>query len=794
VSIAQLQLACRGVVQGVGFRPAAFRLARGLALTGTIANRAGWVQLELHGPRSALEDFVALLPGALPPQARLEQLEVEWMQPPQVPAAQLSIAADAARPLGSGWMAPALAADRAPCRRCLAELRDPGNRRCGYPFISCCDCGPRYSIATAEPYARQHTTLAPFPLCAACQSEFADPQDHRFHAETIGCGRCGPRLQLRAWTAAGAGLDGAPGAVIAAAVTVLRRGGVLALQGVGGFQLLVDATNPAAVARVRRAKRRPRKPLALLVADPAWLRPWVRLSHAELQLLQGPEAPIVLLRRHPPSRTAAASLPPLAPAVAPHSSELGVMLPASPLHQLLSEAFGGPLVATSANPSGEPLCISLEQVLQQLGQSIDAWLVHNRPIARPLDDSVVRWLGGRLQTLRRARGYAPLPLPGAGGQTGTTLLALGGDLKSAPAVAWAGRIWLAPQQGDLAVGRCHDRWQQGAAELVNRCGPELQAIVSDLHPGYLSQQWARQQARSGGMAHRTVQHHQAHGLAVLAEHGLMPPALALACDGLGHGPVAAAAAVSLWGGEALLLEPAGACRRLASLRPLALPGGELALREPRRVALGLLAALGETGLNHAGAAATRAAFAAAERELLLQALAAHCQSPDCSSLGRLFDAVASLLDLVQRLSYEGEAGLLLQGAAEQLPAERHGAYALPLVKAPAGADVAQWFDWQPLVLALLDDRAAGAAAALCSWRFHRALIRGFTAWARAAAARTGVRRVVLAGGCFQNRLLLEGLIVALRRQGLQPLWAQRVPSGDGGLALGQLLALQSAQP
>lgn len=795
MTAARLLLHCHGVVQGVGFRPVAFRLARALELTGQIANDPGLVRLDLSGSRQALERFVAALPAALPPQARLEPLRPQWLPQLDVPPAQLQIRADQPRPLGIALVAPALAADRATCERCLRELQDPADRRYRYPFISCCDCGPRYSIATAEPYARAHTTLAGFGLCADCRREFDDPADRRFHAETIACPRCGPRLQWRH-------AQGQPGpegeAAVAAAVALLREGRILALQGVGGFQLLVDASSTRAVVRLRRRKARPRKPLALLVADLACLDPWVLLSDAEGRVLQGPEAPIVLLRRR-------AEATGLAAGIAPGCSELGVMLPASPLHRLLVEAFGGPLVATSGNRSSEPLCIDLDEAMARIGPRAptgpiaDGWLVHDRSIARPLDDAVVRLVAGRPQMLRRARGYAPLPLPlpsWARPGIGRSVLALGGDLKCAPALAAGGQVWLSAPLGDLADGRCHGRWQQGLEELLQRHGDQLAMVLSDQHPGYLSHHWVQRRTR-GSWHHQTVQHHQAHGLAVLAEHGVAPPALVLACDGLGHGP----GTVSLWGGEGLLIGSDGSCQRLACLRPFALPGGSRALREPRRVALALLAALGPWALEHPGAVATQQAFDDEERQLLLRALAAGIHCPQTTSLGRLFDGVASLLGLVQCLSHEGEAGLLLQGAAAQaqgrgpaLLCQRRASELLPLEPAAAASLAQQWLDWRPLLQVLLAQRAAGVPAAISALLFHRALVAGLAGWAEQSARRSGVSTVVLAGGCFQNRLLLEGLIEALAASGLQPLWAQQLPCGDGALALGQLVAAQLAAP
>ncbi len=797
------------MVQGVGFRPLVHRLARDLRLCGEVQNGPGAVHLRLEGDRPSLEAFLRRLPLELPPRARLEPLDPVWSAaaaPTAAPfQAGVRIVTRQAEPLGIDLFASSLVADRAPCRACLAELADPADRRFGYPFISCCDCGPRFSIATAEPWARVHTTLASFALCPACRREFEDPFDRRFHAETIACPVCGPRLALLdgagAPLACSAAGDGSPAALIRACCDLLAAGQVLALQGVGGFQLLVDATDAEAVARLRRRKRRPAKPFALLVAEAGALAPFCVIDAAERRALADPAAPIVLLRRR-------LGAPDALPGVAPGSPCLGAMLPASPLHHLLAHAFGRPLVATSGNPSGEPLCIDPAEAVRRLGAGAgepiaDAFLVQDRAIARPLDDSVLQVIDGRPALLRRARGYAPEPLalrPLPGG-----LVALGGDLKSAPALALEGRVWLSPHLGDLAEGRLLSRLAAGLEAIDRRWGAGVGAIACDAHPGYLSHQLAAAQP----LPRRPVQHHLAHGLAVLAEHGLALPLLAFTWDGLGYAPApesatgesAAGGSARLWGGELLLLGGPGGlpCERRVALRPFPLPGGERAMAEPRRAALGLLAAAGPGALGHPGACHTLAAFEAADRRLLLQAIAGGCNSPLTTSVGRLFDAVASLLDLVQVHSHEGEGGLRLQGAATATAAAvslgpgAPGDWSLPLVPpgavADAGADgpTLGWLDWEPLLLALLAAIEAGTPATVCAARFHHALVAALAGTAAIAAAADGAP-VALAGGCFQNRLLLEGAIRALRARGLRPFWPELVPCNDGGLALGQLCA------
>ena len=824
----RLQLNCHGVVQGVGARPALRRLADQLGLRGQLRNRLGVLQLDLCGATDALERLLAALPEALPAAARLERLDARWLNAPVPPWPEgIVIAADPAQPLGSGLLTPGLCADRAPCPRCLAELADPASRRHRYPFISCCACGPRYSLATALPFCRAHTTFAAFPPCASCAREFSDPADRRFHAETISCPACGPRLTLR--DSGGRCLAEGDNA-LAAASRLLVEGRILALQGVGGFQLLVDASQSEAVARLRQRKQRPSKPFALLLADLRPLEGVVQVSAAEERALRHPAAPIVLLRRCFTNGDS-----PWEP-IAPGSPALGVMLPASGLHQLLAQAVGRPLVATSGNRGGEPLCIAPAEALERLAGLADAFLVHNLPIARPLDDSLLQLIDERPSLLRRARGFVPEALPWRGpdspspppgqptsgahpGDTRRAVLALGGDLKAAPALVVRDRLWLAPHLGDLANPAVQHRWRAILeAQLISPARAPtsptpadhtLASLACDAHPGYLSQQLAAPLAERHHLPLVAVPHHLAHGLAVLAERGEQPPLLVVACDGLGLAdPAAPEGHERLWGGELLWIEgiAAGQLRsqRLAALRPFPLPGGERVSREPRRCALGLLAALGPKALIHPGASHPLAAFATGERQLLLQAIATGCNAPLTSSLGRLLDGVASLLGLAQTLSHEGEGGLRWQGAAargalappQAVPPRPDADWCLPLRPLPSNEATAlplgRW-DWQPLLQALLDDRAAGGHPEAAAWRVERAVVRAVVRGGVAAAAWSGCRRVALTGGCFQNRRLLEGCLQGLRQEGLEPLWAEQVPCNDGGLALGQAWAAQARQ-
>ncbi|MGE0809059.1 MAG: carbamoyltransferase HypF [Immundisolibacter sp.] len=731
-----------GAVQGVGFRPYVYRLAVGLGLAGCVRNAPAGVEIEAEGSEAAI---AALLDGlrAAPAPARVERVECAWLAP--LGARGFVVAASDEAP-GTALPLP----DLAPCAGCLAELRDPAARRFGYAFTSCSHCGPRYSLIAALPYDRARTAMAAFTLCAACTAEYADPASRRFRHEANACPACGPRLTF--CDAQGRPLSDGEDA-LAMAAALLRGGGILALKGAGGFQLLTDARDGAAIARLRERKHRPHKPLAVIFADLAALGAVCRVSPAEQALLVSSAAPIVLLDR------CSDALP---TNLAPGNPRLGAMLPSTPLHVLLLERLGFPVVATSGNASGEPLCADNDEALAHLAGIADGFLLHDRAILHPLDDSVMQIASGRAQVLRLARGLTPLAL--AGGEP--AVLALGGQLKSALAVGGGGRIVAGPHIGDLDTALALVRFDAVSVTLPALAGVAPQALVHDAHPDYASSVWAIRDPRPA----IAVQHHHAHVAAVMAEHGLDGEVLGVAFDGAGLGGDG-----TLWGGEFLCGDGAQ-LRRVAWLRPFPLPGGERAAREPRRAALGLLYAAYGPGLG-----GVTLPFSAAEQRTLLQALERRVNAPLTSSVGRLFDAVAALLGLCEVASFEGQAAAAVQAAAEAAPAQTP--YPLPLVQHGDGLVA----DWAPLLGAVLADRAAGVAVPEIAARFHAAL----AALVPAVAARVGAARVVLAGGCFQNRRLLDETRAALENGGLAVFWPQRLPPGDGGLAVGQAAVAQA---
>ncbi|HYQ81410.1 MAG TPA: carbamoyltransferase HypF, partial [Anaeromyxobacteraceae bacterium] len=648
--------------------------------------------------------------------------------------------------------------DLATCPACLAEVRDPSDRRHRYPFTNCTDCGPRFTIARDVPYDRAATTMAPFRMCPDCRREYQDPGDRRFHAEPVACPACGPRLSLRAPSGEPVPAEDP----LAAAAAALREGRVVAVKGLGGFHLACDATSPEAVRRLRQRKRREEKPLAVMALDAAEAERLGVLSDAERRLLLSVERPIVLVRRREEAG--------LAPEVAPGSPLLGLFLPYTPLHHLLLEAAGRPLVMTSGNLSEEPIAFRDQEALQRLGGIADLFLLHQREIETRADDSVARVVAGGPVLLRRSRGYVPRPVA-LRRRLARPVLACGAHLKNTFCLAAGAQATLGPHIGDLENLETYDSLAQAVERMERflRLRPEV--VACDLHPLYLSTRYARERAASLSAPLVPVQHHHAHLCAAMAEHGLEGPVLGLAWDGTGWGPDGAA-----WGGELLLADARG-FERLATLRPIPLAGGEVAIREPWRVALAALdeAFDGDPPLSRLPLFRSVAAGRVA---LVRQMIRSGLNAPPAHGAGRLFDA-AGALALSRGLSrYEGQVAVALDSAAD--PAER-GRYPFALDQA---ADPWQ-LDWRPLLKSMVEDLLAGTSPARAAARFHESLAAAAGELVRAAAARHGALPVVLSGGCFQNARLAEGVLGALG--GFEVYLHQRVPPGDGGLALGQAL-------
>jgi hydrogenase maturation protein HypF len=741
----RLRLEVSGTVQGVGFRPFIARTAMALNLTGWVANRAGDVLIEVEGTHEAIARFHSMLSERAPTAARLARIL----------ASPIPLRGDTgfviAPSRADDDAAPVLQPDRAPCPACLAELGDRTSRRYRYPFISCAECGPRASITSALPFDRERTSLNEFPLCTDCAAEYVSSTNRRFDAQTISCPACGPQLALL-------GADGsavAQGeAALAGALAHLARGEILALKGIGGFQLLVDAGNEAAIAKLRARKARPAKPLAVMVRDLAALRLLCTPDAFEIALLESPAAPIVLIASRPGA---------LPDAIAPGCSRLGVMLPASGLHALIAGDFGAPLVVTSGNRAGEPIALDEEAALAELAGIADAFLVHNRRVETRLDDSVTQIAAAEPQILRRARGYVP---QGLGLATPPGDLALGAQQKSAIALGLGRVALLGPHLGELEHAAVRSAFAVAPEKLGRLYRCPSRRILIDAHPDYASSVFGFALARREKLPLAAIWHHVAHVHAVIAEHDLALPVLGLAWDGMGLGENQ-----SLRGSEAFRVTKEE-CRRCASLAPFPLPGGEAAQREPRRAALGLMFAAGEDFRNPP----LGRLFAASELTVLTRMLETGLNSPDNHSMGRLFDAVSALLGLSAFSRYEGDAAISLQYAAEA--AERESLAAPPLAFALDGEAIV----WKPLLEALLAAQRLGFEAKALALAFHEALAR----LSVSIAQREALSDVVLSGGCFQNRLLLRLCVAALRAAGFRPHWGQAVPCNDGGLAIGQL--------
>ncbi len=752
----------RGTVQGVGMRPFVWRLARDAGLSGRVWNDARGVTIEAFGEPAALDRFLERLRAESPPAARCEDLRQETIAPEPVDGFHIveSEAAEDRRV--------SIPPDLATCPECLAEVRDPSNRRHRYPFTNCTSCGPRFTIARGVPYDRSATTMAPFRMCPGCRREYESPEDRRFHAEPNACPACGPRLRL----SSGAGDPPGPALegdrALRAAAAALREGRVLAVKGIGGFHLACDATSPEAVRRLRERKRREEKPLAVMVASLAEAERLARLGEAERRLLESVERPIAIVRRREGA--------PLAPEVAPQSPLVGLFLPYSPLHHLLLEEAGRPLVMTSGNLSEEPIAFRDEDALRTLSGVADLFLLHDREIEARADDSVARVVAGRPVLVRRSRGWVPRPVPLAR-SLGRPVLACGAHLKNTFCLAAGTQATLGPHVGDLENLETYGSLESEVDRLERFLRLRPAVVACDLHPQYLSTRYARERAAALGAPLVPVQHHHAHVASAMAEHGLEGPVLGLAWDGTGLGPDGAA-----WGGELLLARLAG-YERLATLRPLALAGGDRAVRQPWRVALAALddAFEGRPPLDRFP---LFAAVPAREVDTVRRMIAAGLNAPPAHGAGRLFDAVGALA-LARPLSrFEGQVAMALDAAAD--PAER-GRY-------PFAVDESRrpWqLDTRPLVRAAAEDLLAGAGPPLVAARFHESLAAAAAELLRRALRREGRVPVVLTGGCFVNARLAESILREL--EGECAVYLHReVPPGDGGIALGQALVAAAA--
>ncbi|OBR43228.1 carbamoyltransferase HypF [Aeromonas dhakensis] len=760
-----------GIVQGVGFRPFVYGLALRHGLTGYVLNDANGVTIGAEGSAEQLASFARELRELAPPLSRIDHFSERELPQEDNPDYDGAFHIKASQQQSAATVA--ISPDQGMCEACATDVANPADRHHRYPFTNCTHCGPRYTIIRRLPYDRPHTAMAGFAMCPRCAAAYENPLDRRYHAQPVSCPECGPHLTWRSGN--GDALAEREGALQMAA-SALQAGALIAVKGMGGYHLICDARSESAVARLRQLKRRARKPLAVMMGSLAEAKVHVTGCEDEWQLLASQARPITLLRkcinddRHSESGLSAT---PLAEGIAPGIPYLGVMLPYTPLHQLLLDACAMPLVATSANGRGSPILIEYEAVVRELGSEIDGILAHNRPILHPCDDSLVQWAGGRRQTLRLARGYAPCT-PSLQEAVKAPLLAVGAQQKNQLALAFGRQRIYSPYIGDLHSLPMQEHFEQTLATFRDLYALKPEVLVSDRHPGYLSHQWAKGYCRDHNATHLEVQHHHAHLLAVMAEHDIRGPVLGVAFDGTGLGDDG-----TLWGGE-LLIADVQSFTRVAHLQPFKLIGGEAAIREPVRQLLGLLFESHSPEQISALDISAIKQLPAERIRNLYQLWQLGRNAPHTSSIGRLFDAVAALLGVIDTPDYEGEAGLLLEAAALQLTPDEHP---FPLAfDLSQSAEGPLHIEWAELINTLVNERLQGTSTASLAAGFIRAISKLVVA----LAGRFPGYPVALGGGVFQNRVLMDQLVPALEAAGRRVLTSETLPLNDGGIAAGQL--------
>jgi hydrogenase maturation protein HypF len=752
-----LKITVRGAVQGVGFRPFVFRLANELGLAGWVNNSPSGVFIEAEGASDKLEQFLERLQSDRPPLSSIQSLESAYVD-------RRGFGRFEVRPSEeSGIKITLVMADIAVCDDCLKEMNDKNDRRYRYPFINCTNCGPRFSIIEALPYDRPNTTMRLFPMCEECRAEYGNPADRRFHAQPIACPKCGPQVEL--WNSNGLVLS--QGDIsITKTCEAIRAGQIVAIKGLGGFHLVVDAANIEAIKRLRLCKNREEKPLALMYQSWEKVANDCELSQAEKRLLSSPESPIVLLKKQKELIGKSAF-----EAVAPNNPYLGVMLPYTPLHHLLMQGLDGPIVATSGNLSDEPICIDENEAITRLKGIADLFLAHNRPIRRHVDDSIVRLIAGREMVMRRARGYAPLPIYVT--QDIPKTLAVGAHLKNSVAIGTDRRIFISQHIGDLETTQAYGAFENAIRSLNDLYEFKPEKVACDNHPDYLSSQYARK----SGLPLVKVQHHYAHILGCMAENEIEPPVLGVSWDGTGLGLDG-----TIWGGEFLVIDEHD-FTRIAHLRIFGLPGGDKSVKEPRRTALGILYEMyGDKAFKMADVASV-GAFDKSELPLLSKMLQSGLNCPKTSSAGRLFDVVSSIVGLRQTTNYEGQAAMELEFAIGNIESDELYGYEIADNSKPI------IINWRLIIKQIIEDIKRDSAIGLISAKFHNTLAEIICKVATIA----GLEKVVLSGGCFQNKYLIEKSIDLLAQQGFRPYWNQRIPPNDGGIALGQVMASARAK-
>jgi hydrogenase maturation protein HypF len=755
----RLHLAIKGTVQGVGFRPFVYRLAKEIGLVGWVNNSTEGVFIEVEGTQKQLETFLLRLKTENPPRSQIQKIKINWLIPKGFQTFEILAST-------KGKKTAIVLPDLATCPDCLQEIFDPNNHRYRYPFTNCTNCGPRYSIIEALPYDRAYTTMKAFSMCFSCESEYKNPSDRRFHAQPNACSQCGPKIEL--WDDTGKIIAQNYNAISATAVAI-RQGKIVAVKGLGGFHLIVDASNKKAVQLLRQRKHRPDKPFALMYPNLELIKEDCQVSELEAKLLKSPEAPIVILRRLGKEFSKCA--------IAPSNPYLGIMLPYTPLHHLLMAELGYAIVATSGNLANEPICIDEREAIKRLHGIADLFLVHDRSIFRPVDDSIARIVMGQETVIRRARGYAPLPIPILkDNDPHPPILAVGAHLKNAIAIAINRQIFLSQHIGNLETSQAVDTFTKTISSFQQLYDLKPEMIACDRHLDYYSSQYAQNWDRKVV----PVQHHYAHVLACMAENQILGETiLGVAWDGTGYGLDG-----TIWGGEFLLIPARKTLnstsqqqpfQRVARLRPFPLPGGDRAIKEPRRAAMGLLyEVFGEQLFTEKRFKLWLAAFSDKKLAILFKMLSQKINLPLTSSMGRLFDGIAAITNLCQIASFEGQAAMQLEFILDRFSTEE--SYLLPLQN--------NEIDWRAMLINILDDVNNEVPVEMISAKFHNSLIDAIVIVAR----QIKVEKIVLTGGCFQNKYLIEKAISKLRQAGFDPYWHHRIPTNDGGIALGQAIA------
>ena len=751
-----LHFQIRGTVQGVGFRPWIYRLARQLDLKGFVRNTSQGVCMEIEGPANRVENFVQQVRTNPPAHCVMTQCLITDILPQSFHQFQILSSQD--KNQHEALVLP----DIATCPDCIKEIFDKHDRRYLYPFTNCTHCGPRYSIIESLPYDRINTSMKKFKMCKKCQNEYDDPSDRRFHAQPNACPDCGPKIAL--WDGQGEEIA-TSSETLPATAELIKRGAIVAVKALGGFYLMADALNDEAVALLRQRKVRPHKPLALMMPSLEMTARYCQMSPLESELLQSSQAPIVLLGKAQGGLKVSGQ-------VAPENPYLGCMLPSMPLLHILLRMLNRPLVATSGNLSEEPICIDNAEALDRLKGIADFFLVHDRPIVRHVDDSISQVVCHGPSLLRRARGFAPLPIDI--GMDCDGILATGAHQKNTVALGLGNSVVISQHIGDLDSAISSLTFEKTISSLKSIYDAPITSVVCDSHPNYASSRYAHSLKDDV----LKVQHHHAHVASCMAERGITKEVLGISWDGTGYGPDGA-----IWGGEFLITDGLD-YRRFAHLNLFPLPGGESAIKEPRRSALGLLFKLCDGNWQEYKDLPCVKAFTSQELLIIHRMIKQKINSPLTSSMGRLFDGIASIIGLCHQASFEGQAAMLLEFQASESLALAPYCYKI----VPLNQDNEAWgIDWSGIVLGAIEDFRAGRDAKVISIRFHQTLIEIIIDVAR----RAGQSDIVLTGGCFQNKWLLEGAVNRLKKEGFNPHWQAQVPANDGGISLGQMFVAAS---